>query len=94
MTDVPPNFDNLALCLHLLFPLSMSSETHLLGTHQLRFDRSKLIDLPGYWSSDLQEIAEIKLPDLNCTSMEAAMRIVEGTAKNMGITVDAAVAAT
>ena len=34
-----------------------------------------------------QEIAEIKLPDLNCTSIEPAMKIVEGTAKNMGITV-------
>ena len=41
----------------------------------------------------LQEIAETKLPDLNCTSIEAAMRIVEGTAKNMGITIDAPVAA-
>jgi large subunit ribosomal protein L11 len=41
----------------------------------------------------VQEIAEIKLPDLNCMNVEAAMRIVEGTAKNMGITVEAAVAA-
>ena len=40
----------------------------------------------------VQEIAEIKLPDLNCMNVEAAMRIVEGTAKNMGITVEAAVA--
>lgn len=35
----------------------------------------------------LQEIAETKLPDLNCTNVEAGMRIVEGTAKNMGITI-------
>ena len=35
----------------------------------------------------LQEIAEIKLPDLNAITVEAAMRIVEGTAKNMGVTV-------
>ena len=35
----------------------------------------------------VQEIAEIKLPDLNCTSIEPAMKIVEGTAKNMGITI-------
>lgn len=34
-----------------------------------------------------QEIAEVKLPDLNCTSIEPAMRIVEGTARNMGITI-------
>lgn len=35
----------------------------------------------------LEEIAKTKLPDLNCRSIESAMRIVEGTAKNMGITV-------
>ena len=33
----------------------------------------------------LKEIAEIKLPDLNCYTVEEAMKIVEGTAKNMGI---------
>ncbi len=33
----------------------------------------------------VQKIAEIKLPDLNCTSVEAAMRQVEGTAKSMGL---------
>ena len=41
----------------------------------------------------LQEIAEIKLPDLNCMNVDAAMKIVEGTAKNMGITIDVPVAA-
>ena len=34
---------------------------------------------------DLREIAEQKLPDLNANSVEAAMRIVEGTARSMGI---------
>lgn len=33
----------------------------------------------------LREIAERKMPDLNCDNIEAAMRIIEGTAKNMGI---------
>ena len=33
----------------------------------------------------LREIAEIKLPDLNAYTVEEAMKIVEGTAKNMGI---------
>jgi large subunit ribosomal protein L11 len=37
--------------------------------------------------AQLQEIAQIKLPDLNARDIEAAMRIVEGTAKNMGITI-------
>ena len=35
----------------------------------------------------VKEIAEIKLPDLNCYSVEEAVKIVEGTAKNMGIEV-------
>lgn len=33
----------------------------------------------------LRRIAETKLPDLNAGSMEAAMRIVEGTARSMGV---------
>ena len=43
--------------------------------------------------SMLQEIAETKLPDLNTKSVDAAMRIVAGTAKNMGITIEAPAAA-
>lgn len=35
----------------------------------------------------IREIAEIKLPDLNAYDIEAAMKIVEGTARNMGIAV-------
>ena len=35
----------------------------------------------------LREIAEIKLPDLNAYDVEAAMKIVAGTAKNMGINI-------
>lgn len=37
--------------------------------------------------AQLQEIAETKMPDLNANDVEAAMRIVEGTARNMGITI-------
>ncbi len=36
---------------------------------------------------DLRKIAETKLPDLNAYDVEAAMKIVEGTARNMGIAV-------
>ncbi len=36
----------------------------------------------------LKEIAEIKLPDLNCDNIEAAMKIVAGTAINMGVNVE------
>jgi large subunit ribosomal protein L11 len=35
----------------------------------------------------LEEIAKIKLPDLNTTKLENAYKIVEGTAKNMGISI-------
>lgn len=35
--------------------------------------------------AQLKEIAETKLPDLNAYNVEEAMKIVEGTAKNMGI---------
>jgi len=35
----------------------------------------------------LKEIAEIKLPDLNAYTVEEAMKIVEGTALNMGVKV-------
>jgi len=36
----------------------------------------------------LREIAETKLPDLNAYDVDAAMKIVEGTAVNMGIKVE------
>ena len=35
----------------------------------------------------MREIAEIKLPDMNTTDVEAIMRQIEGTAKQMGVTV-------
>jgi large subunit ribosomal protein L11 len=35
----------------------------------------------------VQEIAKLKLPDLNTTNLEAAMRSIMGTARNMGIEV-------
>jgi large subunit ribosomal protein L11 len=37
--------------------------------------------------AQIREIAEKKLPDLNCATVEAAMRQVEGTAKQMGLNV-------
>lgn len=38
--------------------------------------------------AQLREIAEYKLPDLNANDVEAAMRIVAGTARNMGIKIE------
>jgi large subunit ribosomal protein L11 len=37
--------------------------------------------------TQLREIAQTKLPDLNANDIDAAMNIVEGTAKNMGVTI-------
>lgn len=33
----------------------------------------------------VREIAEVKMPDLNATTIEAAMRMIEGTARSMGV---------
>jgi large subunit ribosomal protein L11 len=37
--------------------------------------------------SQIREIAEKKLPDLNCASVEAAMQMIEGSARSMGLEV-------
>jgi large subunit ribosomal protein L11 len=38
--------------------------------------------------AQIRQIAEQKMPDLNANDIEAAMRIVEGTARSMGVTTD------
>ena len=38
-------------------------------------------------SAQLEEIAQTKMPDLNANDIEAAMKIVAGTARNMGVAV-------
>lgn len=38
-------------------------------------------------SAQIREIAEVKMPDLNCYDVEAGMKIVEGTAVSMGLEV-------
>ena len=38
--------------------------------------------------AQVQEIAETKMPDLNAASLEAAMSMIAGTARSMGITVE------
>ncbi len=39
-------------------------------------------------TAQLREIAEYKLPDLNANDVEAAMKIIAGTARNMGIKIE------
>lgn len=38
--------------------------------------------------AQIREIAQAKLPDLNAHDIDAAMRIIEGTARQMGITIE------
>ncbi len=38
--------------------------------------------------AQLKEIAEYKLPDLNCNDIEAAMKVIAGSCRNVGITID------
>ena len=40
-------------------------------------------------AAQIEEIARTKAPDLNAASIEAAMRIIEGTARSMGLVVEA-----
>jgi large subunit ribosomal protein L11 len=39
-------------------------------------------------SDKIREIAEVKMPDLNANTIEAAMKIIEGSARQMGIVVE------
>ncbi|MBO8142603.1 MAG: 50S ribosomal protein L11 [Firmicutes bacterium] len=47
-------------------------------------NRDKVATLPR---AKVREIAELKMPDLNANDLEAATRIIEGTARSMGIVV-------
>lgn len=39
-------------------------------------------------AAQVQEIAQLKMPDLNAKTMEAAVKIIEGSARSMGIVVE------
>jgi large subunit ribosomal protein L11 len=41
-------------------------------------------------AAQLRSIAELKMPDLNANTVEAAMHIIAGTARSMGVTVEGA----
>ena len=45
------------------------------------------ISVGSITKAQLEEIANIKLPDLNTTKLSSAVKIVEGTARNMGISI-------
>ena len=45
-------------------------------------NRNKVAKIPV---SKVQEIAEMKMADLNCNDVEAAIKVISGTARSMGI---------
>ena len=45
------------------------------------------VNVGSITKAQLEEIASIKLPDLNTTKLTSAVKIVEGTARNMGISI-------
>lgn len=49
---------------------------------------AKLTKVATITKEQITEIAKIKMPDLNAYDLEAAIKIVAGTAKNMGINVE------
>ena len=38
--------------------------------------------------AQVEEIAKMKMPDLNCTSLESAVSMIKGTARSMGVTIE------
>lgn len=48
----------------------------------------KLDKVGSVSESEIRRIAEIKMPDLNANDIEAAMKIISGTARSMGIEVE------
>ena len=51
-------------------------------------DNSKKTKVAKISKSQLKEIAEMKMPDLNANDVEAAMKIIAGTARSMGVEVE------
>ena len=49
--------------------------------------KSNKIKVATISKAELQKIAELKMPDLNAANVEAAMSMIAGTARSMGITV-------
>ena len=56
-----------------------------IDTASARPNRDKVGQLS---KAQVEEIAKTKLPDLNCSTLEAAISMVKGTARSMGVTVE------
>ena len=65
----------------------------VLQTGKAKFDETVEISVrlgvdPRHADQQVRKIAETKMPDLNAGSIEAAMSMVAGTARSMGVTVE------
>ena len=59
--------------------------SRLLCLDRRRYNKTKVATIS---KADVQKIAETKMPDLNAASVEAAMSMIAGTARSMGVTVE------
>ena len=75
------------LIYHILVILSTSPRFKIKKYAKIKKGSGKpLTEKNGSLTKDqLKEIAEIKMPDLNANDIEAAMKIIAGTAKQMGV---------
>ena len=60
----------------------------LVAPERLRFDFSHPKPMSAEEIAKVEEIAKTKLQDLNTTDLQAAIRTIEGTARQMGLTVE------
>ncbi len=65
-------------------PVPKMKEVAKLKSGSAQPNRNKVAEIT--WEQ-VKTIAEDKMPDLNCFTVESAMRMVAGTARSMGITV-------
>ena len=75
---IPTSTKRLGIAGYKFFPLQVYSALHAALPAACCEDATDL----------LKEIAKIKMPDLNCFSLESAMKSVRGTARSMGVDVE------
>lgn len=60
------------------------------GIGLIKYDENRgTTEVATLSAEKLKEIAEYKIPDLNAIDLESAMKIIAGTARNMGVKVEA-----
>ena len=73
------------------FQSFIKGNEYICGHNALMHDVKYLTDelkVAKITKAQLKEIAELKMPDLNAGNVEAAMKIIAGSARSMGVTVE------